>query len=113
MLSLKTLAIFFLNYLRNAIKVLYMNNQELSRAVARTLTFNVPVLLLSDLQKSLNRLCIDASSFERTLARMGRTGMVTTSVANLPPIKGWTCPLTQAGLSDDVIANVMSVSRTV
>ena len=39
--------------------------------------------------------------------------MVTTSVANLPPIKGWTCPLTQAGLSDDVIANVMSVSRTV
>ena len=113
MLSLKTLAIFFLNYLRNAIKVLYMNNQELSRAIARTLTFNVPVLLLSDLQKSLSRLCVDASSFERTLARMGRTGMVITSVANLPSIEGWTCPLTQAGLSIEVIANVTSVSRTV
>ena len=90
-----------------------MNNQELSRAIARTLTFNVPVLLLSDLQKSLSRSCVDAKSFERTLERMGRTGMVTRTVANLPPIDGWTCPLTQAGLSDDAIANVMSVSRTV
>ena len=86
-------------------------NNELSKAIVSILTTNVPVIITNDLRLGLDQLDIQTGSFNRSLTRLKRMGLVKTFVANLPRLSGWTIPLTQAAISDAMITKVMTVSR--
>ena len=86
-------------------------NDELSKTIVSILTTNVPVILTNDLRKGLDHLNIHTGSFNRSLTRLKRMGLVTTFVANLPRLTGWRIRLTQAAMSDAMITKVMTVSR--